>query len=269
MSKGLKKHGWLWTWRPPSLVGEGAWRLAGLAQPLFNGPLWLLAALATGTLPLLLASALGGAWHALVSTAALTVLALAAARRDNAWQGLITVGLAFGAHCLLAIFMSAHDPTLASRCFPDADAYWQKNLTWIRTGQDPEYELMNWVPAHVQLLLGMVVLGYLSLGALPIYQGIHEVDLMNFYVGRLVINSQEGLTALALGWHPWSVARGIGYTCLVFLVLRASFFRLVGRPMHHPLSWAWGVGLAFILLDGLIKLMTLDLVRNRLAANLL
>lgn len=192
-------------------------------------------------------------------------------REDRTGKGVATIGVAFLAHCLLAISLTATYPEASAACLPDGAAYWESSRTWITSGHDPEYEPRNWVPAHLQLLVVMIAFSYLSLGLAPFTQGFYQVDLMNYYVGRLVAGSSSGGVAMGLGWHTWSVMRGLCYTVLVFEVASWSFSRLTGRELSTPTRrrWRWGIALGFFLLDCLLKYFMLEPVRGQLEANLI
>jgi hypothetical protein len=204
-------------------------------------------------------------------TAALVFLPfLALVREDRQWAAAGWVGLAFAAHSVLAIGLAAADPEGVRELMPGAAAYWQKQEAWIRTGRDPEYELANWLPAHVQLFGAMALFSYTSLGFIPLLQGVHEVDLMNYYVGRLAAVSSSGTAAVLVGWHLWSVLRGVAFTFLVFEVASWSLARLCGRSVTtgRRRVGRWAVGLGFLVADGLVKYLALGAVRDQLFRNL-
>lgn len=236
------------------------------------------AAVAAGALPLLLAfllashlpASVGAAWHQLVSGTLLFLLLLPSLREDRLARGVATIGLTFLAHCALGIALSASDPVRAAACMPDGAEYWAKQQTWITTGEDPEYQVMTWLPAHLQLFGAMVGFSYLSLGLSCFWQGFYEVDLMNYYVGQLLTQSASAPTAVGFGWHMWSLTRGVCYSVLVFEVASWSLARLSGRELSTPRRRAarWGVAVGFFLLDCAIKLAMLESVRARLADNL-
>jgi hypothetical protein len=76
--------------------------------------------------------------------------------------------------------------------------------------------------------------------------------------------------ALAVGWHPWSLCRGLGYLFVTFEVANLSLGRLAGVPLSTPARrWRrWAAGITLLLLDGLLKFLLLEPVRRTLAANL-
>jgi hypothetical protein len=251
----------------PATLVAGALQVSGWTEPWFAGRRWMIAAAAVGVVPLLLLAPFGTSAHQSLSAFLLFVLVLGAVAARRTREAVATLLIAFACHCVLAIAFARLWPQLASACFPGGADYWTKNLRWIRTGEDPEYLLGNWVPAHVQLALAMLALGFLSLGLIPMLQGFHEVDLMNYYVGQLLSVSGDAPTSLLLGWHPWSWVRGLAYGVMVGVTARYSFDRLVGRPPCFP-SRGLAVGCGLLLLDGLVKLASLDPVRTHLAANL-
>ncbi len=245
--------------------------MAGLADPWLDRPSWWLGCVLVGVMPLLLGVGIGTWLQQPLTGLGLFVLLLAAVRRDLPGRGMGALALGFGAHCAVAIALSAAVPEMASTAMPDGEGYWEAQVAWITTGTDPEYDWANWVPAHLHLLLGMTVLCFTSMGLLPLIEGLYEVDLMNFYVGNLLANSHSALPALLFGWHPWSVVRGLCYVVLVYEVASLSLQWVTGTQLSSPSArrQRWIAALALFLADGVIKISMLDLVRNRLAANLL
>ena len=74
----------------------------------------------------------------------------------------------------------------------------------------------------------------------------------------------------ALGWHPWSLCRGLGYLFLTYEIASLSLARLTGvslSPWQRRLG-RWLIGLTFLMLDGLLKYLCLDPVRQILAGHL-
>jgi hypothetical protein len=228
-------------------------------------------ALAVGTLPVVASYTLGVPGHQVASALALTLLCLSCAREDAWLQGIGAIALAYAAHCVMVIALAYGDPQGVAPLLPDAESYWQKQLHWITTGDDPEYHWAAWVPAHLRLLGGTMFYSYTSLGALTFYEGFYEVDLMNFYTAQLLRHSQSQPQALAAGWHLWSLLRGLGYLFLTFEVISLSLQRLFRMPLstRHRRQWRWAIGLSLILADGLAKAILLEPVRSTLFTNLL
>lgn len=264
------KRRWLLFAGLPRSVADAAWSFAGAGAGVVESRWWWVAAAAAGMLPLLACAPFGASAHQIVSAFALTPLLLGAARIDRSARGVAALLLAYAAHTATAITLSFHAPDLAGPCMPGGEEYWAKQLVWIRTGEDPEYVLANWVPAHFQLFGVVVALSYLSLGAMPLIRGFYEVDLMNYYVGRLLAASDDSWWPLFVGWHPWSVMRGICYSLLIYEVTSLSLSRLTGRELSttrkRHARWIGAAG--FFAADCVVKYVTLDVVRGTLAAHL-
>lgn len=255
---------------PWASARRGAYEIAGLARPVCRGWRWLPTAVAVGTLPFLLSFALNVPGHQLVAALALTLVCLACAREDAWIKGVGAIATAYVAHCVLVIAVSYASPERAAPLLPDARGYWQKQIAWIETGTDPEYELSAWVPAHLQLLGAVVVLGFTSLGTITFYQGFYEVDLMNLYNAQLLGASINQPLALVLGWHVWSVLRGLGYLFIAFEVISLGLQCFSGVRVS---GWVtrrrrWLLGLSLLVADGLVKAAMLGPVRDQMFANL-
>lgn len=235
-----------------------------------SGGRWLLAGALVGALPLLLALPFGSWLHQPVSAFVLFALLMGPARDDRTGAGVGLLAVAFFAHCSLAIALTAAAPEQASGLFPGGEDYWARQQVWITTGVDPEYAWMAWIPAHFQLLAACVGLGLVSMGMLPLLEGFVEVDLMNFYVGNLVAASEPDLPALLLGWHPWSVLRGICFLFVTFEVASLSQGWLAGRRLSTTRRrlGRWAAAGVFFAADCCVKLLALEPVRARLEAGL-
>ncbi|MBI3855206.1 MAG: hypothetical protein HY293_05895 [Planctomycetes bacterium] len=266
----LEIQPWLWPVAAPPRIREGAWSLAGLADPCSRGFRGAAAAVVLGALPLLLSAATGVPGHAALSAAGLLLLSLACVRRDAGQEGIAFILLAFLAHGVAAVAIAHVDPVAAARVMPGAEEYWKKQLLWIRTGWDPEYETSAWLPAHVGQLGGGILTSYVSLGWITFFEGFREVDWMNFYSARLMDSSRSPALALLLGWHAWSLLRGLGFGVLSFEVLSLSLGRLTGRRFSTPARRRnrWTAALLLLGADGLVKFLALQAVQRGLLENL-
>jgi hypothetical protein len=212
----------------------------------------------------------GGGAHQAASAALLALLCLACAR-ERAWlKGVLSMALAFAAHSAVVVAAVRASPDSVGPLVPGGPAYWQKQINWIKTGHDPEYQLRTWVPAHLQLLGGAAAYSYGSFGALTFYQGFYEVDLMNFYTAQLSRHSRSPAEAVGLGWHLWSLLRGVGYLFITFEAASLSLQRLssVSLSSWRARGCRLAVGLGFILADGVAKAMLSETLRSQLNANL-
>ncbi len=263
--------GWLGPLRLPPAVGQrllaSSRRLGDWLRP---WPCWLVLGLLLGTVPVAVDYGLGASSHRLVTAWLLPPLLLAAVARDWQGRGMGLLAVAFLGHNALVILLAACDPEGLAPVCPNALAYWMESRTWITTGVSKEYDLGWWLPAHFQLLVGVALLAYTSLGMIPLWQGLYEVDLMNFYVGQLLAGSTGSGVTLALGWHPWSLCRGVGYLLLTYELASLSLARLTGVSLssRRRRLVRWLVALGFLLLDGLLKFFYLETVRQVLAGHL-
>lgn len=144
------------------------------------------------------------------------------------------IALTVASHSGIAIWLSATDAGRTGGILQGSEAYWEHTRHWIVTGTDPEYDWRRFIPAHL-LLVGLVLVGgYFTLSALPLMVGIRELDLMNFYVGRLIAEGNDPLAAVVWGWHPWSFIRGLSYSLLLVCATSRSLARITGRSEEHP-----------------------------------
>jgi len=249
-------------------MGRSLWHLATKSQWVSEGARGPFVAVSIGLLPLLFASSLGPA-HQVLAAALLFPLFLGTVAADRPRRGLLLVGLCFFAHNALTIALASRDATIAA-ALPDAADYWTRQHLWITTGEDPENQIVNWLPAHLQLLAGVSFFSYVSMGLVTFVHGFYEVDLMNFYVGRLISQSNSVAPALCLGWHPWSVLRGLCYLVLTWEITSWSLARMTGRELSTPEQrlGRWLAALALFCADCVTKAAMLDIVRRTLLENL-
>jgi hypothetical protein len=263
---------WLWPIRiSPLLRAQLLQRARRLAARIGPWPCWLLAGVLIGGLPLLTEYLIGWPFARLVTAVLLTPILVAAVVEDSLSRALAAMGGAFAAHSLAVILLAANDPEAIQRTLPQAEAYWQESHAWITTGVSKEYDVRWWLPAHGQWFAAVTAFTYLSLGLTTFWQGLFEMDLMNYYVGRLLAHSGNPWLVLALGWHPWSVCRGIGYLFITFEVASLSCERLTATPLSNRKRRLarWLIGLSFLAMDCVLKFTLLEPIRCVLADNIL
>ena len=264
---GATRSGWS---QLRGIVSRRICRLAVASEPFCRGWRWLPSAVLVGGLPVAIAMVFRSSSHQLVTAIALMLLCLGLSWRDAWWTGVATIGIAFATHCGVAILLAYSHPAAAAEMLPDGADYWQKQQSWICTGVDVEYELSAWVPAHAQLLVGSTVFSFTSLGAVTFYHGMYEVDLMNYYTGQLLSHSRNRPWALVLGWHVWSVLRGLGYTIVSFELASLALQLFSQRQLVSwtRRGWRFALGLLFLLSDGIAKATLMETVRLQLFENL-
>jgi hypothetical protein len=260
-------------WADPWLRSVRYWirRIAEWAEPGSRGGRWIPLAAAIGAAPFLAFCILGRSGHQFVSALGLALLVFGCARRDAWIKGMAAITLAFLTHSAVVIAVAYHAPGRTAAMIPNGADYWTKQHTWITTGIDPEYKLATWVPDHAKLAAAMVVLGMTSFGTSVYYEGFIQVDLMNYYNAQLIAHSASGPLALVLGWHVWSILRGVGFVFLAFEVASLSLEYLGGLAVstRRARLARWGFGLSFLLADGVVKALITEPVRQAIANNLL
>jgi hypothetical protein len=149
--------------------------------------------------------------------------------------------------CLVVIF-----PARSAGIY-HASAYWHQMQLWIRTGSGMEGDWQQFLPHH---LLQVVKLGLASLvsgGGIALLMGVLQLDYMNYYVGKVVIGSDQPVKAFFLGWHLWSVCRVIGYIIICAVLAQPLLARLL-RFRIPAKSWFYlALGCGFVFLDLLLK----------------
>ncbi|HLY07664.1 MAG TPA: hypothetical protein VKW04_00020 [Planctomycetota bacterium] len=261
---------WLGPLRPPPRIRDFAWDAAAVADRWSRGARGVAGALAAGTLPVLISLAVRLPGHQIASALGLGLLCLACVRRGAALEGIALALLAFAAHSVVVMLLAAHAPDAAARLLPGAAEYWLKQREWIRTGWDPEYETAAWTSSHLGQLGGVIVYSYASLGWITFAEGFREVDWMNYYCVQLMRSSTSPLTAGLLGWHVWSLVRGVGLAVISIDLVSLSLGRLTGRELSTARArrGRWIAGLGLLALDAVLKVLLLRPVQEALLATL-
>ncbi|MFM9962242.1 MAG: hypothetical protein ACKV2Q_13595 [Planctomycetaceae bacterium] len=262
----------MWVW-PLHISAKLSWRLlriADRASRLFDHRWWPVLCLIIGAIPAGVSFLLCVRFaNELTAVLAVPVI-LGAVRRDLTWRGWFALVLIVVGHCGVNITLAAWYPERLSVILPQGLRYWQESRAWIETGINSEYELRSWIPAHLQLAAGLLPLAYLSWGLIPVAAGFEQCDMMNFYVGRLIAESSNPWVAGGLGWHPWSLCRGIGAVFLILEMTSWSVERFTGERLSSTARrrqrWVWGV--TFLAVDALMKATLTEHVRQILAAGL-
>jgi hypothetical protein len=93
---------------------------------------------------------------------------------------------------------------------------------------------------------------------------------MNYYVARLLAVSRNPAFALGLGWHVWSVARGVCYALLLYEV-SSHALALTSRRFtvdRRARVWRWSLAAACFALDCSLKSLLMEPVRLAIRDNL-
>src|SRR6185436_17119542 len=108
---------------------KGALSLGDSAGALFAGPRWLIAALAAGVLPLLVAAPFGSPLHQPVTALLAFALVVGAVHAGRTLRGLAAVAVVFVAHCAAAIVLARVAPGSAAPMLPGGPEYWAQTHT--------------------------------------------------------------------------------------------------------------------------------------------
>lgn len=232
---------------------------------------WLICGVLIGAGPVLLSFLLRFSLDRPLTTVLMFPFLLGAVRGGSFRQCVGLLLSIFAAHSVTVILLTYGYATEIAMLIPFGDQYWHETHEWLVTGKNPEYELSSWVPAHVQALFGVPIASYVTFGGALFAQGLYQVDMMNVYVGNLLAASANPAIALGLGWHPWSMMRGIGFLLLGLEAVSWSLERLIRIPLStgRQRILRCGIGIGFLLLDATVKLTCMEPVRSILQANLL
>ena len=232
---------------------------------------WPLYAILVGTVPLLMSFLLRTPGHPLVSAVLLSFLCIGFAYKDQWVRCLVLIALCFLSHSILAIVISRHAPDVCAQILPKAADYWERQYHWISTGENTEYQIASWLPAHIQMFVGAALFSFTSFGAVVFHDGFIQVDLMNYYNAQLATHSQSQGKAIMYGWHIWSIMRGVGYLFVTYemISMAVQVFSKEQVASLRRRAMLWGLGIGFLLADGVIKFFSVEAVRNELFKNLL
>lgn len=235
-----------------------------------NSRWWPLTAALVGAGPLIAFFGAGVYGHQIASAILLSILCLGFVVDDRWCQCLAAISLAFIAHSLLAIALARSAPERSSAVLPKAEAYWERQHSWITTGVNEEYEVSSWLPAHIQMFFGIAIFSFTSFGAVVFHDGFVQVDMMNYYNARLALESESQVRAIGFGWHLWSIMRGLGYLFVTYEMISLAHQFFAGQTnstgARRRLRWALGIGC--LTADCVIKYFAVEAVRLRLHENL-
>jgi hypothetical protein len=227
-------------------------------------------AVALGVLPVLVALPFASRLHQLLTAIAVTVLVWPCVFFDRFARAIALTAAAYLCHSATVIAVSYHSPPACAAIVPGAADYWQNTEQWIRTGESPEYRWRDWLPGHSLLIATTPFAALLTLGLVPYMAGLEQVDLMNYYVGQLMRQSDRPDLMLLYGWHPWSIARGSGFVVLCYVASSWAMQWLLQKPLS---TWQRQrlrllLGLCLVMMDVAIKVTLSPWIRERLLENL-
>jgi hypothetical protein len=91
------------------------------------------------------------------------------------------------------------------------------------------------------------LLSAISASSLSLLMGSALMNYMSFYVGSLILASNDHTTAALMGWHPWAIIRVMSYVILGVIIGEPMICRIVKRDYNYsevrPFFWAALTGL--------------------------
>ena len=140
--------------------------IANTSNFFLDNRFWAATAIGIGIVPLLLSLALGIIGHQILSAILLSLLCIGLLWKDGWIRCIIAITLTFLSHSALAVIFAQHYPDLCAEIMPKAADYWEQQRHWITTGENIEYELSTWVPAHITLFFGTTFYSFCSCNGL-------------------------------------------------------------------------------------------------------
>jgi hypothetical protein len=170
---------------------------------------------------------------------------LARDRRPRAFASMIFWAVCLG---IVTVAASVHFPERAGNAIFHGPAYARDMFHWIRTGEGAEGNPMLFVPQHLLHFVIFCLLSAVSASLLSLLMGALLMNYMSFYVASLILASNDRLTAVLMGWHPWSIIRIFSYVLLGVILGEPLVCKLAGRDYDssrvRPFLWIALSGLA-------------------------
>ncbi len=134
------------------------------------------------------------------------------------------------------------------------ESYRQEMFAWVATGVGKEGDISQFLPQHVLHFVLFAVLTTLTGGFLGLAMGSILMNYMSFYVGSLLLGSQDFGQVALLAWPPWAAIRVVAYI-LTATALSALVYDRVGLcSIEFPrVKKALMAGGALLLLDVVLK----------------
>lgn len=105
-------------------------------------------------------------------------------------------------------------PATAAKSVIHGEAYVQEMFHWIKTGEGPEGNPVQFVPQHLLHFVIFAVLSLLTGSVLSLLMGAMLMNYMSFYVATVINASHDKVLGSLMGWHPWSIIRVAAFVLL-------------------------------------------------------
>lgn len=150
----------------------------------------------------------------------------------------------------LVTYRTLRGPGDISRFILRGETYSQSMFRWIETGVLPEGNPVQVLLFHLIQAAVYCVLAVCTANFGSMILGCVLLNYMNFYVANLMLQSRNPLTALIVGWNPWSIIRVAAFLWLgsnFGTVLLSAFFSVPDLKSGYLYAGFIGVAVDTIL----------------------
>jgi len=155
--------------------------------------------------------------------------------------------------CMAVITLSFFYQEQAREVLWNSTAYWNEMREWLVTGEGAEGDPSLWTITHAKHLV-IIFFAAVPFGLPALMMGVLQLNYMNYYVAKCMLESDNPLLTGIVAWHFWSILRVAGYIIISSTIFHA-ILGLVAR-VHWRAGQFWGgisYGLLFVILDGFCK----------------
>ena len=152
--------------------------------------------------------------------------------------------------CLGAVMVTTvvRAPNASADAIFHGPEYAAEMFHWIRTGIGAEGTPSRFIPQHLLHLGIFIGLSLATASLLSLLMGAVLMNYMSFYVGSLILASNDFSTAVLVGWHPWSILRVAAFVVLGVVLAEPLISRLLKRSYRLAQAklylWLAAAGLA-------------------------
>ncbi len=141
----------------------------------------------------------------------------------------------FWALCLGIVMVTAcvYYTDQAARSIFHGTEYAAEMFHWIHTGEGAEGNPVLFVPVHLLHFVIFALLSILTASLLSLLMGALLMNYMSFYVGSVILASNDRLLAALMAWHPWSVIRVASFVILGVILAEPTICRIQKRDYEY------------------------------------
>ncbi len=155
---------------------------------------------------------------------------------------------------LLVVYLTIRAPEYLGDRVLMGESYRREMFTWVATGVGKEGDIRQFLPQHVLHFVLFAVCTTVTGGFLGLAMGSILMNYMSFYVGSLLLQSQDFNAVAMLAWPPWAAVRVLAYILTATALAALAYDRVglcsIDLARVKRLLLAGG---ALLLLDVLLK----------------